>query len=138
MPALFSLWPVLQPCNQVIATLGRLRQKGYKFKDNPSCGAMMGSLFWLNEACSCDPVKNSTRDGKSSHVPQSPHYPPSWGQWLPTARYPLGAAWKACGSLLASTCPEHRNSGGTWVFSHSPFIPPCSLPHTQQHSQDLV
>jgi hypothetical protein len=29
------------------------------------CGAVIGSLFWLNEACSSDPVENSIRDGKS-------------------------------------------------------------------------
>jgi hypothetical protein len=40
---------------------------------------MKGSLFGLNEACSGDPVENSTRDGTVSHVtrdkcliPQSP------------------------------------------------------------------
>jgi hypothetical protein len=34
------------------------------------CGTMMGSLFWLNGACSGDPIENSTRDRKASHVPR--------------------------------------------------------------------
>jgi hypothetical protein len=34
------------------------------------CGAVIGSLFWLNEACCDDPVENSTRDGTLSHVPR--------------------------------------------------------------------
>jgi hypothetical protein len=34
------------------------------------CGTVMGSLFWLNEACSGDSVQNSTRDRKVSHVPR--------------------------------------------------------------------
>ena len=33
-------------------------------------GAVIGSLFWLNEACSSDLVENSTRDGKVSHIPR--------------------------------------------------------------------
>ena len=33
-------------------------------------GAVKGSLFWLSEACSRDPVENSTRDGTVSHVPR--------------------------------------------------------------------
>jgi hypothetical protein len=44
-----------------------------------SCGVMKGSLFWLNEACSSDPVENSTRDGTVNQItrdrclaPQSP------------------------------------------------------------------
>ena len=41
------------------------------------------------------------------------HYPPSWGQWLHTARSPSGASWKASSSPLLSACPEHRNSGQT-------------------------
>jgi hypothetical protein len=32
------------------------------------CGTVIGSLFWLNEACSTDSVENSTRDRKASHV----------------------------------------------------------------------
>ena len=34
------------------------------------CGAMKGSLFWLNEACSGDPVENSTRDRTISYAPR--------------------------------------------------------------------
>jgi hypothetical protein len=34
------------------------------------CRAMIGSLFWLNEACSGEPVENSTRDGTVSHIPR--------------------------------------------------------------------
>ncbi|CAG14708.1 unnamed protein product, partial [Tetraodon nigroviridis] len=30
-----------------------------------------------------------------------------------------GAMWKACGSPPTSSGPEHQNSGGTRVFSHS-------------------
>ena len=33
-------------------------------------GTVIGSLFWLNGACSSDPVENSTRDRKVSHVPR--------------------------------------------------------------------
>ena len=43
------------------------------------CGAVIGSLFWLNGACSGNPVEYSTRDRKASHIsrvrcltPQSP------------------------------------------------------------------
>jgi hypothetical protein len=51
------------------------------------------------------------------------HNPPSWGQWLHTARYPPGASWKACGSLPESTSPDHQNSGGRRVLSPlSPHI----------------
>lgn len=45
------------------------------------CRAMKGSLFWLNEACSGDPVENSTRDTTGSHVPRdrclTPQSPPT-------------------------------------------------------------
>ena len=34
------------------------------------CGAVKGSMFWLNEACSSDPVENSTRDRTASHIPR--------------------------------------------------------------------
>ena len=34
------------------------------------CGTVEGSLFWLSEACSRDPVENSTRDGTVSHIPR--------------------------------------------------------------------
>ena len=34
------------------------------------CGAVRGSLFWLNEACSGNPVENSTRDRTASHIPR--------------------------------------------------------------------
>jgi hypothetical protein len=34
------------------------------------CGDVIGSLFWLNEPCSSNPVENSTRDGKLSYVPR--------------------------------------------------------------------
>ena len=56
------------------------------------------------------------------------HHTPSWGQGLHIARQPPGATWKACSNPSASAGPEHQNSGGTRVFSHSLF-PPCSLPH---------
>ena len=55
------------------------------------------------------------------------HHPPSWSQWLRTARHPLGAAWKACGRPPAPTRPEHRNSGGTRVLS--PLSPTPTAPH---------
>jgi hypothetical protein len=32
--------------------------------------AVIGSLFWLNEAFSGDPVENSRRDRKASYVPR--------------------------------------------------------------------
>jgi hypothetical protein len=35
------------------------------------CGAVIGSLFCSNEACFGDPVENSTRDRKVSHISQS-------------------------------------------------------------------
>jgi hypothetical protein len=34
------------------------------------CGAVKGSLFWLNEACSGDPIENSIRDRTVSHIPR--------------------------------------------------------------------
>ncbi|EDL32324.1 mCG1044422 [Mus musculus] len=45
---------------------------------------------------------------------------PHWTRvpWLPIARHPPGATWKACSSPPASTRPEHQNSGGTQVFPH--------------------
>jgi hypothetical protein len=50
------------------------------------------------------------------------HHPLSWDQWLPTARHPPGAAWKACRTPPVSTCPEHQNSGRMRVFSQSLFL----------------
>jgi hypothetical protein len=158
------------------------------------CGVVKGSLLWLNKACSGDPVENSTRDRKVSHVPrdrcltpQSPqlhnsvtnspadkapsswhlgwllpqgllfvlsssevfggvwdardwepvisglcevqrprtalvHAPKGWGPWLPTARHPSSSVESVRHSSV-SACPEQRNSGGTWVFSHSLYSP---------------
>ena len=34
------------------------------------CGTMIGNLFWLNGACSFDPIEKPTRDGKANHVPR--------------------------------------------------------------------
>ena len=40
------------------------------------------------------------------------------------------ASWKGCGSPSVSTHPEHRNSGGTRVFSNSHYSP---VPTDQQY-----
>jgi hypothetical protein len=34
------------------------------------CGVVKGSLFWLTEVCSSDPVENSTKEGTASHIPR--------------------------------------------------------------------
>ena len=56
------------------------------------------------------------------------HHTPSWGQGLHIARQPPGATWKACSNPSASAGPEHQNSGGTRVFSHSLFPPMLPAP----------
>ena len=66
----------------------------------------------------------------------------TWYLGLPLVHYPLCGVsgftqpdahlgprgWKAC-SLPMSAHPEHRNSGRTWVLSHSPLAQ-----HPQPHS----
>jgi hypothetical protein len=53
-------------------------------------------------------------------------YPPPtmWGQWLPTARYPPGAAWKACTVLPRLSAQSTRTLAGQG-FSPTPLFPPC-------------
>jgi hypothetical protein len=33
-------------------------------------GNMINSLFWLNGACSGDPIEKSTKDRKARHIPR--------------------------------------------------------------------
>jgi hypothetical protein len=39
-------------------------------KERELCGAVIGSLFLLNKACSGNQVENSTGDRKASHIPR--------------------------------------------------------------------
>ena len=56
-----------------------------------------------------------------------------WVQWLPIARHPPRAVWKACCSPPMSA----PNSGGIQVFSHSLYSPmPTDLHHKIQHSSE--
>jgi hypothetical protein len=63
--------------------------------------------------------------------------PAVWGQWLHTARCPLGAEWKASGSPSESRCPEYRNSGRTWALSLSPPSSPTPLSPTGWGREDM-
>ena len=55
------------------------------------------------------------------------------GSGLHTARCPSWSEWKVSRSSPMSTCPEHRNSGGTWALS----LPPLLL-HPQPHVCEYV
>ena len=59
--------------------------------------------------------------------------PAEWGHWLPAARHPPGAAWKAYGTPPICACPEHGNAGGSRVLSHSPLSPtPTALQNSKK------
>jgi hypothetical protein len=65
----------------------------------------------------------------------SPTPQPQHGiQWLPTGQHPPMAAWKLWGNPPESACPEHQNSGGMWVFSHSLYFPGAHCPTSEQYS----
>jgi hypothetical protein len=68
---------------------------------------------------------------ESSDCPLSNHSHPWWAgvSWLPTARHQPRSTWKVCGSPPMSALPEHWNSGGVWVFSHSLYFPMPTAPH---------
>jgi hypothetical protein len=44
--------------------------ESFSFFNAINCWTVIGSLFWLNEACSGHPVENSTREGKASYIPR--------------------------------------------------------------------
>jgi hypothetical protein len=56
--------------------------------------------------------------------------PEAWGSVAFHSQMPTLAAWRAHEALPVSSCPEPWSSGRTWVFCHTPFIPPRPVPHT--------